>query len=409
MVQKVIKAVVKTRYDTAANFKAKNRILAEGEKATESDTLKSKTGDGKTTYNSLPYDKADVSLTFDSTPTAGSKNPVTSGGIKTALDGKLSLSGGTLTGDLEFGVIATKNDTSKKILFSGSTDSAEIYYQVTDVDQGNLVINLKNDDNCYLQIAGNGKFKSHFSPDGVFHGNVDTATKLQTARKINGVDFDGTTNIFAPWSMNKVAQTIDLTNSKYGQDTWYPVTVSMTDISVITEYICYTHIGSCKPNWATHEQGFTTCVDVCVRNSRYGEYIGKSYIKHDTCSFCKDGVPPAIFTIDPRYVNGAVWYLRGGGVYRLFTSDNVTWRVVTERTLINGSGNTAQYVAPTITRPTPSVSDKMVTSDMLKAVAISGSYTDLSNKPTIPAKTSQLTNDSGYITGSTGVTFTITE
>ena len=330
MVQKVIKAVVKTRYDTAANFKAKNRILAEGEKATESDTLKSKTGDGKTTYNSLPYDKADVSLTFDSTPTAGSKNPVTSGGIKTALD-------------------------------------------------------------------------------GVLHGNVDTATKLQTARKINGVDFDGTTNIFAPWSMNKVAQTIDLTNSKYDQDTWYPVAVSMTNVPVIMEYICYTHLGNCKPNWATHEQGFTTCVDVCVRNSRWGEYIGKSYIKHDTCSFCKDGVPPAIFTIDQRYVSGAVWYLRGGGVYCLFTSDNVTWRVVTERTLINGSGNTAQYVAPTITRPTPSVSDKMVTSDMLKAVATSGSYTDLSNKPTIPAKTSQLTNDSGYITGSTGVTFTIIE
>ena len=32
-------------------------------------------------------------------------------------------------------------------------------------------------------------------------------------------------------------------------------------------------------------------------------------------------------------------------------------------------------------------------------VATSGSYTDLSNKPTIPSKTSQLTNDSGFITG----------
>ena len=295
MVQKVIKAVVKTRYDTAANFKAKNRILAEGEKATESDTLKSKTGDGKTTYNSLPYDK------------------------------------------------------------------------------------------------------------------VDTATKLQTARKINGVDFDGTTSISAPWSMNKVAQTIDLTNSKYGQDTWYPVVVSMSNMCIVMEYMCYTRLGSCKPNWATHERGFTTCVDVCVRNSIWGEYVDKRYIKHDTCSFCKDDVPPAIFTIDGKYVNGAVWYLRGGGIYNLFTSDTVTWRVVTERTSINGSGNTAQYVAPTTTRPIPSVSDEMVTSDMLKAVATSGSYTDLSNKPTIPAKTSQLTNDSGYITGSTGVTFTITE
>ena len=37
----------------------------------------------------------------------------------------------------------------------------------------------------------------------------------------------------------------------------------------------------------------------------------------------------------------------------------------------------------------------------LKTVAFTGSYSDLSNTPTIPSKTSQLTNDSGYITTDT--------
>ena len=37
----------------------------------------------------------------------------------------------------------------------------------------------------------------------------------------------------------------------------------------------------------------------------------------------------------------------------------------------------------------------------LATVATSGSYADLTNKPTIPSKVSQLTNDSGYITGVT--------
>lgn len=46
-------------------------------------------------------------LTFDTTPTAGSNNPVTSGGVKSALDNKLSLTGGTLTGNLDVPSVQT--------------------------------------------------------------------------------------------------------------------------------------------------------------------------------------------------------------------------------------------------------------------------------------------------------------
>ena len=42
----------------------------------------------------------------------------------------------------------------------------------------------------------------------------------------------------------------------------------------------------------------------------------------------------------------------------------------------------------------------LVASSDLSSVATSGSYNDLSNKPTIPSKTSDLTNDSGFITNS---------
>lgn len=45
-------------------------------------------------------------------------------------------------------------------------------------------------------------------------------------------------------------------------------------------------------------------------------------------------------------------------------------------------------------------SGNYVTPSDLSSVATSGSYNDLTNKPTIPSKTSDLTNDSGFITNS---------
>ena len=99
-------------------------------------------------------------------------------------DGDLALSGGTMSGNITFSDIGNTN-TSNKISWNGSTDGADIYYQTTAGDQGNLVLNLRDDSNCYLRIAKNGTFKSYFSPDdGNFHGNVNG-----TADKANSVDW----------------------------------------------------------------------------------------------------------------------------------------------------------------------------------------------------------------------------
>ena len=85
----------------------------------------------------------------------------------------LPLGGGTMTGNITFSDIGNTN-TSNRISWNGSTDGADIYYQTTAGDQGNLVLNLRDDSNCYLRIAKNGTFKSYFSPDdGNFHGNVN--------------------------------------------------------------------------------------------------------------------------------------------------------------------------------------------------------------------------------------------
>ena len=105
-----------------------------------------------------------------------------------ALSTKFDKTGGTVSGNVQFlniGDVAT----SKKIVWSGSTDGAEIYYQTTAADQGNLVLNLLDDANCFLRIAMNGVFKSYFSPsDGNFHGNVNgTADYANSAGRADNV------------------------------------------------------------------------------------------------------------------------------------------------------------------------------------------------------------------------------
>ena len=77
----------------------------------------------------------------------------------------LPLSGGTLSGDIAFSSISDTG-TSAGLHWEGSTDGAGIYYQTTETDQGNLVLNLTDDDNCYLRIARNGTFTAYVTPNG---------------------------------------------------------------------------------------------------------------------------------------------------------------------------------------------------------------------------------------------------
>lgn len=109
----------------------------------------------------------------------------------------LPLAGGTMSGTITFAAIGDKG-TSAGLAFSGSTDGAGIYYQTTAGDQGNLVLNLTDDDNCYLQIAKNGAFKSYFSPDGVFHGSV--AGNASSASSVAWNNVTGKPSTFTPAS-----------------------------------------------------------------------------------------------------------------------------------------------------------------------------------------------------------------
>ena len=121
MANKEVIATILARGGTTADWAEVNPTPKNREFCVEETTdgkRKFKIGDGVTAWNDLPYATSDElaglaqdathrtvtdaekaawnakqnALTFDTTPTANSSNPVTSGGVKTALDAKAAKS-----------------------------------------------------------------------------------------------------------------------------------------------------------------------------------------------------------------------------------------------------------------------------------------------------------------------------
>lgn len=88
----------------------------------------------------------------------------------------LPLSGGTMTGDITFAAIATwptvSGETypiqSRKISWSGSSDNASIFYEVTASDLGVLVFNVGDDANAYISFRNCGNQIGYINTNGIY-------------------------------------------------------------------------------------------------------------------------------------------------------------------------------------------------------------------------------------------------
>ena len=116
---------------------------------------------------------------------------------------------------------------SNKISWSDSTDGADIYYQTTTADQGNLVLNVRDDNNAYIQLALNGTFKSHFDvANSYWTGRSASADKWTTARTFkignSSKTVDGSGNV--SWTLAEIGV----------QNTWRQINVNGTSIGTAT-------------------------------------------------------------------------------------------------------------------------------------------------------------------------------
>lgn len=144
---------VQQRRDTAANWTTYNPVLLAGEIGIETDTHRIKVGNGTSNWSALPY----TTIPMDTSPTSGSSNAITSGGVSTALANKQDKltagTGITMTGNTinwaglkgPFTVMAsvppapTANDPSLIVV------DGQLYYMYDDGTQALFLSDIGND------------------------------------------------------------------------------------------------------------------------------------------------------------------------------------------------------------------------------------------------------------------------
>ena len=170
-------------------------------------------------------------------------------------------------------------------------------------------------------------------------------------------NLNGTAN-FASQTLFDKAQWVSLTS--LDQNTWYPV-VSMNGIpySGLHHIKCNVQLNSgSKPSWSTHGGEFTVNLDLLVTAYGWGTTSGNSICLNNFYSWTTSNANPAGYS---QMGNGsvAVFWLRGGGQYKLYADQDAGWDVKTSTYT-----NNEQSVSPTTSYPGVSINRSTITANI---------------------------------------------
>lgn len=160
---------------------------------------------------------------------------------------------------------------------------------------------------------------------------------------------DSTTQNDIAGAVKRFQTTVNLTDSKYDTDTYYPVLInSGIPYGGLYNYECNVQLNSgSKPVWSTHNQGFTCNLILRVLAGGWGTTDAAGYLEENNYRFCNKM---------PAYVGQVLQHsqiyfmLRGGAKYNLFTpnrSNGVT--IYTTKTNIAHNTGYTVYLEPTKT------------------------------------------------------------
>lgn len=307
---------------------------------------------------------------------------------KTTLDKIVSdpllLTGGTMTGRIirETGGTWIK-DRENVVVFGGSS-SSNAYNPVVGQKTPNgtwtignlatkedLVFNYTTDANfngkvnnsapIYLPISSSENGSTIITTETISEQSVKYATSANSAIKLTTSAGSATQPIYfsdgKPVACSiplggttlNIAKEINLTDSKYNEDTWYPVAATvliprggMYRLKCAAQLDC-----NCMPNWSIHtyKNGFTAILDLLTISSGYGTTDADEIVLNYQQKFISDSKNPIGYK---QLINSSkpVLWLRGGGIYQIYSEWNTEWTILTESTTI-----TNETISPVTTPP----------------------------------------------------------
>lgn len=150
-------------------------------------------------------------------------------------------------------------------------------------------------------------------------------------------------------------QWVDLSSSIYDTEKYYPVVTdsSIPNDAIYNKYTCNVMLNSgTKPSWSTHNGGFTCNLLAWIKHPGWGATNGPyGWIEHNDYKFC-DKMPVFITTL--TNTSRVVFYLRGGGKYRISCPNSTTVTVYTTKT------NTCTDSYPEYVEPKTSPSNGLI-------------------------------------------------
>lgn len=307
---------------------------------------------------------------------------------KTILDkivsAPLLLTGGTMTGRIIREAGGTWIKDRENVAVFGSRSSSNSYNPVVGQKTPNgawtignlatkedLVFNYTTDANfngrvnnsapIYLPAASSESGSTIITTDTISEQSVKFATSANSATKLTSSAGSSITPIYFENGVPKecsiplggttlsIAKEINLTDSKYNEDTWYPVVATvLIPRGGMYRLKCAAQLdGNCMPSWSNHtyNNGFTAILDLLTIQSGYGTTDANEIVLSYQQKFISDSKNPIGYK---QLINSSkpVLWLRGGGIYQIYSEWNTEWTILTKSTTI-----TNETILPMTTPP----------------------------------------------------------